>query len=188
MRPVHLPAGLEDNAVEIYLHKGELRIINNGKTSYFELLPEAVHEAFVLHLMANKIALASLKKDFGLSDAQEMLIQYIKCNFGNFDGIPDMDEDGTIYPECWDCGRRGSCPAEGKVCNRLQGPNGLLTKRETEIFFLLIDGKSHKMIADIFGTHIQTIETQLKDIREKLGCHSSIEVMNFAMKRKLILI
>ena len=110
------------------------------------------------------------------------------CNFGNFDGIPDMDEDGTVYPECWNCGNRGSCPGEGKVCSRIQGPNGLLTKRETEIFFLLIDGISHKMIADKFGTHIQTIETQLKDIREKLGCHSSIEVMDFAIRRKHILI
>jgi DNA-binding CsgD family transcriptional regulator len=138
--------------------------------------------------MANKAALASLRKDFNLSELEGMLIQYIKCNFGNFDGVPDMDEDGMIAQECWDCGRRGSCPGEGKICSRLQGPNGLLTKRETEIFFLLIDGKSHKMIADHFGTHIQTIETQLKYIREKLGCNSSIEVMNFAIKRRLLMI
>jgi DNA-binding CsgD family transcriptional regulator len=186
MRPVALPAGLEDKGVEIYLHKGNLRVISNGRILPFELLSEEIREAFVQSMLANKAALISLKNDFGLEDPEAMLIQYVKCNFGNFDGVADMDEDGMIAQECWNCGRRGECPGEGKVCSRLQGPKGLLTKRETEIFFLLIDGKSHKMIADHFGTHIQTIQTQLKDIREKLDCHSSIEVMGFAMKRKMI--
>lgn len=188
MRPVRLPAGLEDSKLELYLHHGELRALYNGKTTFFELLPEVIKDAFAEHLMSNKPALASLKNDFKIDDAAKMLIQYIKCNFGNFDGIPDMDEDGTIYPECWNCGLRGSCPGEGKVCSRIQGPNGLLTRRETEIFFLLIDGLSHKMIADRFDTHIQTIETQLKSMREKLGCHSSIEVMDFAIRRKHIIL
>lgn len=186
MRPVTIPAGLEDKGLEIYLHKGDLRVIYNGKLYAFDFLPEAIQDAFLQHMMANKTALASLQKDFNLTEVKDMLIQYIKCNFGNFDNVPDMDEDGTIHSECWNCGRRGTCSGEGKVCGRLQGPHGLLTKRETEIFFLLVDGKSHKMIGDFFGTHIQTIETQLKYMREKLGCHSSIEVMGYAMKRKLV--
>jgi DNA-binding CsgD family transcriptional regulator len=186
MRLINLPAGLEGKDLEIFLHKGDLHVLYNKRNIHFDLLPENLREDFIQNMMANKPAIASLQKDFGLKDAEAMLIQYIKCNFGNFDNIPDMDEEGTIYPECWDCGLRGECPGEGKVCGRIKGPNGILTRRETEIFFLLIDGKSHKMIADHFSTHIQTIEIQLKDIREKLGCHSSIEVMNFAMKRKLI--
>lgn len=183
MRPVTIPAGLEDKALEIYLHKGELRVIYNSKLYAFEMLHETIQDAFLQHMMANKPAIASLQRDFNLIEAKDMLIQYIKCNFGNFDNLPDMDEDGTVHAECWNCGQRGTCKGEGKLCSRLQGPKGLLSRRETEIFFLLIDGKSHKMIADHFGTHIQTVETQLKDIREKLGCNSSIEVMNFAMKR-----
>jgi DNA-binding CsgD family transcriptional regulator len=186
MRPVTLPAGLEGKDLEIYIHKGDLHVLYNSQVIHFEQLPEETRDLFVQHMMANKPALASLKNDFGLNDANDMLTQYLKCNFGNFDLIPDMDEEGTIYPVCWDCGKRGECPGEGKVCGRIQGPDGLLTRRETEIYFLLIDGKSHKMIADHFGTHIQTIQTQLKDIREKLNCHSSIEVMGFALKRKHI--
>jgi DNA-binding CsgD family transcriptional regulator len=186
MRPIILPAGLVDKGLEIFIHKGNLHVLYNKRNIPFDLLSETIREEFLQNLMANKPALGSLKKDFALQDAEAMLVQYIKCNFGNFDNIPDQDENGTIYPECWDCGRRGECPGEGKVCGRIKGPAGILTRRETEIFFLLIDGKSHKMIADHFQTHIQTIETQLRDMREKLGCHSSIEVMNFAMKRRLI--
>lgn len=161
-------------------------VLYNGRPIPFELLREDIQDAFLAHMLANKPAIECLKKDFQMTDAKEMLKQYVMCNFGNFDFIPDMDEDGTIFPECWDCGKRGSCPGEGKVCGRIVGPNGILTRRETEIFFLLIKGMPHKQIADHFNTHIQTIQTQLKDMREKLGCHSSIEVMDFAMKRKLI--
>lgn len=186
MRPVQLPAGLMDDKLEIFIHKGDLFVLYNGRPTAFELLREDIQDAFLQHMLANKPALESLKNDFGYTDVKAMLIQYVKCNFGNFDCIPDMDKDGTVFPECWDCGRRGECPGEGKICGRIKGPNGVLEKAETEVFFLLVAGRSHKEIADLRGKHIQTIEGQLRDIRGKLGCHSSIEVMNYAMKRKLI--
>ena len=188
MRPVNLPAGLEDKGVEIYIHKGELRCIYNQMIVPFELLPDSIREVFVTRLMQDKPALVSLQRDFGLSEARQMLVQYIKCNFGNFDGTADIDEDGLVVNECWDCGHRGECPGEGKVCSRLQGPNGLLTRRETEVFFLLISGLAHKQIADHLQSTEATVATQVKMLREKLGCHSSIEVMNFALKRKMLLI
>lgn len=186
MRPINLPAGLEDNGLEIYIHKGELRVIYNQRTTSFDLLPDNVKDIFTAHMFSNKSAVKSLKKDFSLEDANDMLLQYIKCNFGNFDMIPDADEDGSIYPECWDCGKRGTCPGEGKVCSRFKGPNGFLTKRETEILFLMIEGKLDKEIADHFGVTMPTIETQMKNIREALRCSNRIEVMNFAIRRKLI--
>jgi DNA-binding NarL/FixJ family response regulator len=188
MRPVNLPAGLEDKGMEIYIHRGELRVIYDSQIISFDHLPESIRDIFSQHMIANKAALKSLKTDFGLSDANDMLMQYIKCNFGNFDGQPDMNEDGVTISECWDCGQRGTCPGEGKVCSRIAGPNGMLTKRETEILFLLIEGKFDKEIAANFEVTLPTIETQLKYIREKLGCNNRIEVMNFAIRRKLILI
>lgn len=186
MRPVNLPAGLEDNGLEIYLYKGALRVIYAGQIIPFEKLPESIRDTFSQHMMANKAAITVLHNAFNLHDANDMLTQYIKCNFGNFDGQPDVDQDGVIVSECWDCGRRGTCPGEGKVCSRLQGVNGMLSKRETEIFFLIIDGKYDKEIAAHFETSMATIATQLSDIREKLGVNNRIEIMNFAMKRKMI--
>lgn len=188
MRPVNLPAGLEDSGVEIYLHQGELRVIYNSQIMPFWKLPDNIRDIFSQHMLANKPAMASLRNDFGLVDANDMLIQYIKCNFGNFDGQPDMNEDGIMISECWDCGNRGTCPGEGRVCSRLQGKNGMLTRRETEIFFLLIDGKFDKEIAAHFEVSQATIETQLKNIREKIGCNNRIEIMNFALKRRLMII
>jgi DNA-binding CsgD family transcriptional regulator len=186
MRPVQLPAGLADEQYEIFINKGELLVLHNGRTTSFDLIPERIQDAYLQHMLANKTAMESLKNDFGHTDIKPMLKQYVMCNFGNFDSVPDMDKDGTVFPECWDCGKRGVCPGEGKVCGRIKGPHGVLERVETEIFFLLVSGKSHKEIAAIRGKHIQTIETQLRDIRTKLGCHSSIEVMNYALNRNLI--
>lgn len=188
MRPVNLPAGLEDKGVEVYLHKGELRVIFDSKVIPFSLLPGEIRDVFLSHMMQNKAALSCLKNDFKLTDAGEMLEQYVKCNFGNFDGQADMSEDGIIIAECWDCGLRGSCPGEGRICSRLTGDNGILTKRETEIFFLIIEGKLDKEIANHFGSSLATVETQLKDIRTKLGCNNKVEIMNFAMKRRLLIL
>jgi DNA-binding CsgD family transcriptional regulator len=186
MRPVALPAGLEDNSLEIYLHNKALHAIYQGKVIPFSELPEEIKDIFAQNMLSNKTAFKSLQNDFHLADAGEMLEQFVKCNFGNFDCIPDMDEDSTIYPECWNCGRRGACPGEGKICSRIQGKNGMLSRRETEIFFLIIDGKQDKEIADHFNTTISTIKTQLSDIREKLGVNNRIEIMDFALKSKIL--
>lgn len=188
MRPVALPAGLEDKGLEIYIHKKTLRAIYNGKIYPFELLPDFIRDTFSQHMMANKQAVKSLYHDMNITDPTRMLIQYIKCNFGNFDGIADRNEDGIIVTECWDCGLRGTCPGEGKVCGRLEGKNGMLTRRETEIFFMVIDGKFDKEIATAFDVTLPTVETQLRNIREKLGVNNRIEIMKYALSRKLMII
>jgi DNA-binding CsgD family transcriptional regulator len=187
MKKPNLIAGLDNKGVEIFLSDDDsLKAIYDRKVQHFDMLPSKLHDAFISHMMANKRALTSLKHDFHLTDVNDMLIQYMKCNFGNLDLEADMHEDGTINPKCWDCGLRGTCPGEGKVCGRIQGPNGMLTKRETEVFFLLIDGKIDKEIATHFESSLATVETQLTNIRTKLQCNNRIEVMNFAVKRKLI--
>jgi DNA-binding NarL/FixJ family response regulator len=186
MRPVRIPGGIEDNSLEIFIHNGELEVHYMKSTIPFEKLPEHLKDAFSQHMLANKAALKSLHDDFNLHDASDMLIQYIKCNFGNYDFVPDMDSEGTIYPECWNCGKRGTCPGEGKVCGRIRGPKGLLSKCETEIFFMVVDGKFDKEIASFYDKSLATVITQLSDIRLKLDCNNRIEIMNYAIRRKLI--
>jgi DNA-binding NarL/FixJ family response regulator len=186
MRPVTLPAGLEDRSLEIYIHRGELHVIYASRAIHFDELPEDIKDVFLQHMMLNRHALKSLRDDFKLTDAGDMLNQYVKCNFGNFDCKPDMDEEGTIYPECWNCGRRGKCPGEGKICSRIQGKNGMLTRHETEIFFQVIDGKLDKEIADHFKSSLSTVKTQLSDIREKLGVNNRIEIMNYALRSGIL--
>jgi DNA-binding CsgD family transcriptional regulator len=188
MRPVILPAGLEDENVEIYLHKGELRAIYKGRVMPFKYLPAEFIDNLSAAMMADVRAMKSLIQDMLIVDPVAMLEQYVKCNFGNFDAEPDVTRDGLIIKECWDCGVRGECPGEGKVCKRLQGKEGMLTGAETSIFFLVIEGKLDKEISGIMEITIPTVETHLKHIREKLAVNNRIEIMGWAMKRKLLFI
>lgn len=186
MRRVNLPAGLEDRNIEIYINDGKLRAICCGTVLPFESLPHDFIEVLSAAMISDKKAVKSMIKDLGIVFPEKMLEKYIMCNFGNFDGVPDVTVDGVILRECWDCGHRGSCPAEGKVCSRIQGPNGLLTKRETEIFFMVVEGKQDKEIAARFDISINTVITLLKRIRECLGINNRVEMMSYAIKRKLI--
>jgi DNA-binding CsgD family transcriptional regulator len=186
MRPVNIPAGIMDKSVEIFIHNNELFVLYNGKQTRFDFLPEKIKDLFMQHMMANKKALTSLIQDFRLSDPAEMLSQYVKCNFGNFDNMADANEDGVIVSEVWNCGCRGKCPGEGKICSLVQGPNGNLTKRELEIFMFVVDGKIDKEIAEILEISQATLETHLARIRQALGVNNRLEIMKFAIERKIL--
>lgn len=188
MRPVHIPAGLMDKSLEIFIHKNDLFVLYNGKQTRFEFLPEKIKDMFSQHMMANKKAIQCLHNDFRLKDPEQMLKQYVKCNFGNFDTQADMDEDGVMITEVWNCGMRGNCPGEGKICGLVQGPNGNLTKRELEIFLLVVDGKYDKEIADMLEISQSTLETHLARIRACLKCSNRIEIMKFAMDRRIVML
>lgn len=189
MRPVPLPAGLEDQNIEIYIHNGELRAIHAGHVISFSALPHNFLEILTAQMLADHNAIKTMISDMGLTDSMEMLKQYVMCNFGNFDGQPDISaKDGIIIKECWDCGQRGICPGEGRLCKHLQCKNDILTRRETEIFFLIIDGKIDKEIASILGISVPTVETLMKRIREKMGVNNRVEIMGWAMKRNIFFI
>jgi DNA-binding CsgD family transcriptional regulator len=188
MRPVSIPAGLEDQNIEIYLHRGEIRAIYNGQVVAFNLLPQDFIDNLSSAMMSDAQAVKTLVSKMQITEPLAMLEQFVKCNFGNFDGEPDVTPDGMMIRECWDCGVRGTCPGEGKVCKRLQGKNGMLTAAETNIFFLVIEGMLDKEIASAIGCSVPTVETHLKHIREKLDVNNRIEIMGWAMQRKLLFI
>jgi DNA-binding CsgD family transcriptional regulator len=179
MKTVNLPSGLEDKGLEIYIHNGALRVTYNGKATSFDKLPAPVRDAFASHLAANKSAQKSLREDFGITDPETMLEQYVKCNFGSFDFVPDRNESGAISPECWDCGCRGNCPGEGKVCRLPEGPGGMLAKKETQVYFMVKEGKYDKEIADIMTITMATLRTHLQRVHRKLACNNRIELMKF---------
>ena len=64
--------------------------------------------------------------------------------------------------------------------------DGKLTKRELEIAFLLINGKSKVEIAKILRLSISTIKTHVEHIYCKLGIHSKVELAVYIIKNKII--
>jgi two-component system, NarL family, response regulator NreC len=62
----------------------------------------------------------------------------------------------------------------------------LLTDREREIFQLLAEGKSNKEVATLLNLSPYTVETHRTHIMQKLDLHSSVDIVMYAMRKKII--
>ena len=61
-----------------------------------------------------------------------------------------------------------------------------LTKRELEIAFHLINGKSKIEIAKMLGVSTSTIKTHVEHIYNKLGVHCKVELAVYVIKNNII--
>jgi DNA-binding NarL/FixJ family response regulator len=62
----------------------------------------------------------------------------------------------------------------------------LLTEREKEVFQLLAEGKSAKEIASVLNLSPYTVETHRTHILQKLDLHSSVDLVLYAVRKKII--
>lgn len=68
----------------------------------------------------------------------------------------------------------------------LKDSYGLLTDREKEIFQLLAEGKSAKEIATLLNLSPYTVETHRTHIMQKLDLHSAVDLVLYAVRKKII--
>ncbi|MEO8661567.1 MAG: response regulator transcription factor [Bryobacteraceae bacterium] len=68
----------------------------------------------------------------------------------------------------------------------LKDSYALLSDREKEVFQLLAEGKSAKDIAAVLNLSPYTIETHRTHIMQKLDLHSSVELVLYAVRKKII--
>jgi DNA-binding NarL/FixJ family response regulator len=62
----------------------------------------------------------------------------------------------------------------------------LLTEREKEIFQLLAEGNSVKDIASTLNLSVYTVETHRTHIMQKLDLHSAVDLVLYAVRKKII--
>jgi two-component system response regulator NreC len=68
----------------------------------------------------------------------------------------------------------------------LQDSYELLTQREKETLQLLAEGKSNKEVATVLNVSPLTIDTHRSNLMQKLGLHSTAEIVLYAVRKKLI--
>ena len=68
----------------------------------------------------------------------------------------------------------------------LQDSYDLLTEREKEILQLLGEGRSNKDVASLLNLSINTVETHRTRIMQKLGLHSTADIVLFAVRKRII--
>jgi two-component system, NarL family, response regulator NreC len=62
----------------------------------------------------------------------------------------------------------------------------LLTDREKEVLQLLAEGRSNKEVAALLEVGLSTVETHRGNLMQKLGLHSTAEIVLYAMRKRLI--
>jgi len=68
----------------------------------------------------------------------------------------------------------------------LQDSYDLLSDREKEIFQLLAQGKSNKEVATLLNLSPYTVETHRTHIMQKLDLHSSVDLVLYAVRKRII--
>jgi DNA-binding NarL/FixJ family response regulator len=62
----------------------------------------------------------------------------------------------------------------------------LLTDREREVLHLLAEGRSNKEVAALLDVGLSTVETHRANLMQKLGLHSTAEIVLYAVRKRLI--
>ena len=65
-------------------------------------------------------------------------------------------------------------------------PYGSLTNREREVFQLVVEGKSNAQIAEVLFISPKTVDNHRTRLMEKLGAHSTAELVRWAARHKLL--
>ena len=68
-----------------------------------------------------------------------------------------------------------------------EGPPGApLTPREREVLQLLAEGKTNKEVAAALGIGLKTVETHRMNLMAKLGLHSIVDLVRYAIRNGIV--
>ena len=177
-------AGMIDKGAEFFNEGSKLFCVHDYKVHTWPNFPEHVLEVVRNDMMIHSDALESLSKWENLLPS-EYVYRYILCRFGGIDDEPDITEDGLIsHTEYFECGLRGKCKYEGKLCCSIKVEHGVLTKSELEILKRI--KSADKAIADELCISPETVATHMQNIRRKTGLGNKVELAVFANEKGLI--
>jgi len=116
---------------------------------------------------------------------KERLKKFTLCRFGGFDDKADVTKDSENH-EYYDCGQRGKCPVEGKLCRHVEAENGYLTPREIDVIKLIASDLADKQIADKLNISVNTANQHRVNIQKKIGASSKVGICRFAVEKRIV--
>lgn len=146
--------------------------------AFISILSEFYPEAY-------KALCDTYKKSIVNRDYYQFLIvkRFIRCNFGAFDNVQDVDASGAFKFEFVSCPLKGECKHDGIICSPKF--NSTLSARELEVMRLAYEGRSDEGIADSLYIALNTVNNHRKNAFRKLDVHSMPEFMRYAERHNL---
>jgi DNA-binding CsgD family transcriptional regulator len=180
-----LPAGLLNDCGEFLVQHNIAYLVYKSQIKLLSKLPDIIKDRIDDAIETDKEAANSLN-ELRIQDPDERREQFIKCRFGAFDNAPDIIGDQLQHGEYWDCGQRGTCKYEGRLCCTIRSENGTLTKREIEYIKYAAQDLQDKQIADLMGCALNTVVVHKRNVQSKIGAFSKAGIAVFAKEKQLI--
>ncbi len=109
--------------------------------------------------------------------------RFIKCNWGKFDSVLDIDQFGNLNFEEVECPLRGECQLEGIVCKPKF--NSKLSDRELEIMRFFYASLTIEDIAAKLCISTETVKTHKRNAFKRVKVHSLPEFFLYAKQNHL---
>lgn len=178
MKNPKLPAGIEDEQLEIYVHDGEPKVVYHGSIHHFNDLPSVIKHPFEIDFIEDIEGRKLLDHELGIVDPEEQFLKRIMCLYGGFD--KRADRVGNV--EFWNCGEWKSCPIFGKFCK----VPAKLSARELELACYVVEGLQDIEICDKMNISQSTCTTYHSRIREKIHVNNRVEIAKWVRDNILI--
>lgn len=144
--------------------------------SFLEILEEFYPEAY-----------AALRKYYARYDGNKCyrdflaVRRFIKCNFGLYDNMIDVDENWNFKFEFVGCHLRGECDGFKKICEPKF--NSTLSDSQLRVMELCYYGKKDEEIAETLFISSHTVKNHRKNVFRKLSIHSMRSSCDMRTKR-----
>lgn len=109
--------------------------------------------------------------------------RFIKCNFGLYDNMVDVDENWNFQFEFVGCPLRGECKGFNTICNPKF--NSTLSDCQLRVMRMCYYGKSDDEIAEQLFLSTHTVKNHRKNVFRKLDIHSMAEFMRYANEKNI---
>jgi DNA-binding CsgD family transcriptional regulator len=112
-----------------------------------------------------------------------MTRRFIKCNFGGYDNVLDIDHLGRMNFEFVPCPLRGECKYDRIICSPKF--NSKLSERELEVMKMLYEGHSDDEVSGKLFISLNTVNNHRKNSFKKLDIHSMADFIRYANDNNL---
>ena len=172
------------DGTEFYLEKGEIKFMIDGVPHMFcDISVDKL--TLIRQRMESDLKVMKGLCILGIENPVEQIKQFIYCQFGNFDNKADISSNDEFNSEYWDCGNR-PCPSDGLICKLPSVKNGSLTPHEAQLIREVSSNHSNKMVAATFNRSKLTIDTEMRTIKNKIGCFTKAGICTFAGQHNLV--